>query len=31
VRPPISELTQGEKDEVSQILVQLGLMESVAA
>jgi 4-hydroxy-tetrahydrodipicolinate synthase len=31
VRPPISELTEGEKGEVSQILVQLGLTEAVAA
>lgn len=28
VRPPISELTEGEKAEVSQILVQLGLAET---
>jgi len=31
VRPPISELTGGEKAEVAQILVQLGLVEGVAA
>jgi 4-hydroxy-tetrahydrodipicolinate synthase len=31
VRPPISELTHGEKAEVRQILVQFGLTESVAA
>jgi 4-hydroxy-tetrahydrodipicolinate synthase len=31
VRPPISELTQAEQGEVTQILVQLGLMEAVAA
>lgn len=31
VRPPISELTEGEKGEVSQILVQLGLGDTVAA
>ncbi len=31
VRPPISELTQAEQGEVTQILVQLELMEAVAA
>lgn len=31
VRPPISELTPGEKDEVTQILVRFGLIEEVKA
>jgi 4-hydroxy-tetrahydrodipicolinate synthase len=31
VRPPISELIQAEKGEVSQILARLGLVEAVAA
>ena len=31
VRPPITELVQAEKAEVSQILVQLGLSQAVAA